>query len=512
MQTLLSKHWHHLNETEVAHLLDSEPELGLDLFEVQRRQNRFGPNRLAPPKGTSPLKRFLLQLNNPLIVILLAAAGVTAFIKDLVDAVIILGVVLINAVIGYIQEARAEQAIEALARAMHTEASVIRAGENLRIPASELVPGDLVQLRSGDKVPADLRLIRSRDLQIAEAALTGESLPVNKQAGLTMPENTPLAERLNMTYTSTLVTAGQGLGLVTAIGQDTEIGRISALIAGAESLATPLTRKIARFSRLVLYLILTLAGLAFLIGILRGQPLVDTFTAAVALAVAMIPEGLPAALTVTLAIGVSRMARRRAIIRKLPAVEALGSTTVICSDKTGTLTQNQMTVRQIWQAGERFDLSGSGYEPLGELLDQGSRVDMAGRPGLQELLVAGMLCNDSDLRQVDGSWLPEGDPTEVALLVAGEKTGLERAGWRRLRQRLDSLPFESQNQFMASLHRLEDGRMRVYLKGCSRGHPVSQPGAAGFVRANRRPRFGSCPGTSRTSGRAGYAGAGLCVP
>ncbi len=367
MQTLLGKHWHHLPAAEALVLLESDQEKGLDTFEIKHRQQHFGPNVLTPKKGKSPLLRFLLQFNNPLIYILLASSVITAVIKDPLDAAIIAAVVLINAIVGYVQEARAEQAIAALAEAMTTEATVLRSGLTLRIPAGELVPGDIVLLQAGNKVPADLRLLRARDLQVAEAALTGESVPVQKAVDVELAPETPLAERRNMAYASTLVTYGQGTGLVVATGDSTEIGRISQLISEAQELQTPLTRKIARFSRLVLVAILALAAVTFAIGLLRRQPVVETFTAAVALAVAAIPEGLPAALTVTLAIGVARMARRRAIIRKLPAVETLGSVTVICSDKTGTLTQNQMTVRQVLAGGRRYEVTGTGYAPIGNI-------------------------------------------------------------------------------------------------------------------------------------------------
>jgi len=438
MQTLLSRHWHHLPTDEVLQLLETHPQTGLDIFAVKHRQEELGRNVLTPRRGKSPLMRFLLQFNNPLIYILLVATVVTAFVKDIVDAAIIFAAVLVNAIIGYIQESRAERAIEALAQAMTTEATVIRGGKTQRIPAAELTLGDLVALKAGDKVPADLRLIRSRDLQIAEAALTGESVPVAKDASLVLAPEMVLADRRNMAYASTLVTYGTGVGVVTAIGDHTEVGRISQLISSAEELQTPLTRKIAQFSRLVLYAILALAAVTFAIGVLRRQPAVDTFTAAIALAVAMIPEGLPAALTVTLAIGVSRMAQRRAIIRKLPAVETLGSVTIISSDKTGTLTQNQMTVQEIYAAGVTYRVTGTGYAPTGEIRRNGTAVDPgAENVALRETLVAGLLCNDSALAQADGTpgphggaeagWRAEGDPTEVALIVAARKAGLVSA-------------------------------------------------------------------------------------
>jgi Ca2+-transporting ATPase len=475
MQTLLGKHWHHLPVEEVVELLETDQQNGLDIFEIQHRQERFGPNVLTPRKGKSPFKRFLQQFNNPLIYILLASSLITAVLKDVVDAVIIFGVVLINAIIGYIQEAKAEEAIQALANTMTTDATVVRVGKPQRIPASQLVPGDLVVLKSGDKVPADLRLIRTRDLQIAEASLTGESMPVQKSAEINLSKDTPLAERQNMAYASTLVTYGQGTGTVTAIGDGTEVGRISHLISTAEELATPLTRKIAQFSRIILYAILGLAVAVFIISVLRGQAIVDTLMATIALAVAMIPEGLPAALTVTLAIGVSRMARRRAIIRKLPAVEALGSTTIICSDKTGTLTQNQMTVQKIYVSGAHYKVTGLGYSPEGEICQQDGKdtCQTIESPeqfpaALQEILKAGILSNDSALIQNGNEWQAQGDPTEVALIVSARKAGLNADMISSQYPRIDAIPFESQHQYMATLHsRGEVAPAVVYIKGAA---------------------------------------------
>ena len=287
-----------------------------------------------------------MQFTDPLVLILLVSAIVTLFLKEWVDAAVIFGVVLLNAAVGYLQEAKAVAAIEALSRAMTAEATVVRAGEQLRLPATEIVPGDLVLIQGGDKVPADLRLIRSRDLRIDESALTGESVPVEKDAATPVARDAVLAERDDMAYASTLVTYGTGAGLVVATGDGTEVGKISQLIQQAHDLKTPLTRKIDQFSKVLLVVIVVLAALTFVVGLVRGEDLVEMFKASIALAVAAIPEGLPAAVTVTLAIGVNRMAKRRAIIRKLPAVETLGSTMVICTDKTGTLTQNEMTVQR----------------------------------------------------------------------------------------------------------------------------------------------------------------------
>lgn len=458
--------WHAIPPDEIIGLLASDAQRGLEPPEAEQRLAQYGPNILTARRGKSPLVRFLLQFHNPLIYILLAASIITFILKDVIDAAIIFGVVLINAVLGYLQEDKAEKAIESLARTMTTEATVVRGGKTIRLPAAVLTPGDLVLLQSGDKVPADLRLLRTRDLQIAEAALTGESVPVQKQALASLTSDITLADRTTMAYASTLVTYGQGTGLVVATGDTTEVGRISRLIATAQDLQTPLTRKIAQFSQILLYLILALAGLTFVIGTVRGQPLVDTLMAAIALAVSAIPEGLPAAVTVTLAIGVARMARRRAIIRKLPAVETLGSTTVVCSDKTGTLTQNQMTVQRIVAGGVCYDVSGSGYQPTGELRQHGVPADSPTNQALSECLRAGLLCNDSELVETEGRWEVRGDPTEGALIVVARKAGMSQADDSRLPPRLDTIPFESQHQYMATLHDPGPGQPAVvYVKG-----------------------------------------------
>lgn len=445
--------WHRLTVPETLEILQANSELGLDEAEVQRRQTRYGPNVITPRRGPGALRRLLAQFSQPLVIILVIAGAVTAALREWVDAGVIFGVVLINALVGYLQETKAVKAIEALAKAMTVEATVVRGGQRMVLPASQLVPGDLVNLQSGDKVPADLRLLYARELRVDESTLTGESLPVDKHTDA-LPADTVLAERSNMVYATTLVTAGQALGVVTSTGDDTEVGRISHLIAQATELKTPLTRKIASFSKVLLLVIIGLAVVTALVGILRGEAAFDMFMAAVALAVGAIPEGLPAAVTITLAIGVSRMARRRAIIRKLPAVETLGSTTVICSDKTGTLTENQMTVQAVAVGEAYFTLTGLGYHPEGEVIGpDGSPLDrLSLPPGLVEVLRAGLLCNDSSLYQEEGLWRISGDPTEGALIVAASKAGLLQEEETHLFPRLDTLPFESEHQYMATLH------------------------------------------------------------
>jgi len=463
--------WHELSGGKAVTVLTTDPGRGLSANEAATRLARYGPNELVRRRGYGPLVRFLLQFHQPLVYILLAAGAVTIALGHFVDASVIVGVVLVNAVIGFFQEAKALTAIEALARTLVTVATVVRGGSRVRIPAAELVSGDVVVLQSGDQVPADLRLLRVRDLRIAEAALTGESVPSEKQSD-PLPSETPLADRSNMAYATTLVTYGGGTGVVAATGERTEVGRISQLIATADNLATPLTRRIAQFSKVLLVIILALAAVNFAIGLARGLPASEMFMASVALAVAAIPEGLPAAVTIVLAIGVTRMARRRAVVRKLPAVETLGSTTVICSDKTGTLTQNQMTVTAIVAGGETFEVSGVGYAPEGVVrgpMPDGrpvSTADLHGRVALLECLRAGLLCNDATLARTEDGWDIQGDPTEGALVVAAAKAGLDGTVLREEWPRIDAIPFESEYQYMATLHDRGAGLSRVvYVKG-----------------------------------------------
>ncbi|MBN1688063.1 MAG: cation-transporting P-type ATPase [Candidatus Omnitrophica bacterium] len=465
MYTIFGKHWHHMPQEEVLHVLGTDREKGLDLFEIQNRQEHFGPNVLKGKKGKSPLVRFLLQFHQPLIYILLGAAAVTAIFKAAVDAAVIFIVVLVNAIIGFVQEAKAVQAIEALAKTVTTQATVVRAGQKISVPSDEIVPGDVVLLQSGDKVPADLRLIEINNLQTDEASLTGESLPVQKNPE-ELPDNTLLANRTNMAFASSLVTYGQAKGIVVATAEKTEVGRISELLATTEELQTPLTRKIAQFSHLLLYWIMGLTVATFIIGLLRKQELVETFVAAVALAVAAIPEGLPAVVTITLAIGVHRMAKRGSLIRKLPAVETLGSTTVVCSDKTGTLTENQMTVTEVYSQNESIALTGTGYNPEGEARSADKKMEVSGHPNLQEIFLCGLLCNDSRLLSEDGQWKAQGDPTEVALIAAARKAGLSEEQVNASRPRLHTIPFESQHQYMAVLvEEKKSGKQTIYVKG-----------------------------------------------
>lgn len=442
--------WHSLETSEVFRSLESNRE-GLSAAEVSERQETFGPNAVSVARGAAAWKRFVFQFHQPLVYLLIAAVVITALLREWVDSTVIAGVVLGNAIIGFFQETKAEKAIEALSRMVVTTATVRRDGRKQRIPSAELVPGDVVLLQSGDLVPADLRLMEVNNLQVNESALTGESLSVLKESA-TMAKDTVLADRRNLAFAGTMVTYGQAEGVVFAIGSETETGRIAKLLADTVEISTPLTKKIAAFSRILLWVIIALAAGGFAVGVARGETPFDMFMAAVALAVGAIPEGLPAAVTIVLAIGVSRMAKRRAIIRRLPAVETLGSTTVICSDKTGTLTENQMTVQRVFAGGEIFTLSGGGYDPRGEISRAGETIDPAAFPALSECLRAGVLCNDSELLLEDGRHHMQGDPTEAAFLVAGAKAGLVHAETLEAAPRLGMIPFESEHMFRATLH------------------------------------------------------------
>ncbi|MDP3891109.1 HAD-IC family P-type ATPase, partial [Nocardioides sp.] len=433
-------------------LLESDPHRGLTDEEAAERLARFGSNTLPAAPGPGLLMRILRQFHHPLIYVLLAATVMTAGLGEYVDSAVIFGVVVINALVGFIQESKAEAALDGLRSMARTQAKVVRGGHEQGIASEGLVPGDLVLLEAGDKVPADLRLTRLVELRINESALTGESVPVTKDE-VVLPTAIPVADRRNMAYSGTLVTTGGGAGIVVATGTQTELGEIHRLVGAAESLATPLTQKLAAFSKLLTVGILALAALTFAVGLLRGQEAGETFTAAVALAVGAIPEGLPAAVTITLAIGVARMARRRAVIRRLPAVETLGSTTVICSDKTGTLTENQMTVRQLWTPSGRWEVTGSGYTPTGDLRDNAGRAaDTDTDSALRWLLLGGAACNDSALTRYDGHWHVVGDPTEGAMRVAAAKAGLGTDEVAALLPRLATIPFSSERQYMATLH------------------------------------------------------------
>ncbi|WP_456433824.1 cation-translocating P-type ATPase [Thermosulfuriphilus sp.] len=459
----MESNWHSLKVKETASHLKTDLKWGLSHQEVRRRLAQYGPNRLPSGPQRSPWLRFLDQFRDLLIYVLLATAGISLALGEFIDAAVIMAVVIINAVIGFVQESQAEAALLALKEMLSPKATVIREGQVEVIPAEELVPGDLITLAAGAKVPADARVIWTKGLLTNEAALTGESLPVEKTAD-PLPPETPLAERRNMVYSGTLVVAGEGQALVVATGEATEFGQIAKMMATVETPKTPLTRKLEVFSRKVTFAILAFAALTFLLGYFRKLPFEESFMAAVALAVSAIPEGLPVIMTVALAIGVKRMARRGAIIRYLPSVETLGSTTVICTDKTGTLTRNEMTVVKIILPDRReIKVEGVGYAPHGRLLLGKEAISAEADLQLKRLLLAGLLCNQASLIEKEGQWLIDGDPTEGALIVVARKAGLDEELRTRF-PRLDLLPFDSDRQFMVSLHEI-DGQEMAFIKG-----------------------------------------------
>ncbi|MCK7545576.1 cation-transporting P-type ATPase [Marinobacter bryozoorum] len=456
----------HSEETDAILAKLEVTDQGLTSEQALGRLERHGYNLLPAPARSGPFRRFVLQFHNVLIYVLLAAALSTGLLRHWVDTFVILGVVLINAVVGFIQEGKAEQALKALRDMLSPKALVLRDGQRRTVPAEELVPGDLVFLQAGDRVPADLRLLRSHNMRIDEAMLTGESVAVDKRT-TAVERNADLGDRKCMAFSGTLVAFGQGQGVVVGTGANTQIGHISTLLGEVETLTTPLLRDIATFGRWLTVAIVVLAAVTFAFGYwVHHYDLLETFLAAVSLAVAAIPEGLPAIMTITLAIGVQRMAARNAIIRRLPAVETLGSVTIICSDKTGTLTRNEMTVKTLLTAEESYEVSGVGYEPHGGFSCAGEDVEPGDHPVLAEALRGVILCNDAQIQQRDGRWHLEGDPTEGALVVAGLKAGLDSSEVARHYPRDDVIPFESQYKFMATLHHHHEGHQRLlFLKG-----------------------------------------------
>ena len=459
-----TENWHTESVNIVFESLQTTSK-GLSTEEVSSRLIKYGPNRLPEPKALSPLLRFFYQFHNVLIYVLMAACAVTAMLEQWVDASVILAVVVINAVIGFVQEGKAEDALRAIRQMLSPNAMVMRDDRQITVQAEELVPGDVVMLQSGDKVPADLRLSRVKGLLIQESVLTGESMAVQKDIDPVALEAV-IGDRCCMAYSGTLVTHGQGSGIVVATSTHTEIGRISTLVSEVESVTTPLLQQMAQFGRWLTVAILGIAVVTFAFGsLVRDYLVAEMFLAAVSLAVAAIPEGLPAIMTITLAIGVQRMARRNAIIRRLPAVETLGAVTVICSDKTGTLTRNEMTVRTIATSENLFELGGTGYDPHGAISLSNRDVLPEERPLLLDAARAAVLCNDAALELRNSEWFVHGDPMEGALLISGLKAGLVIEAEGKQYPRTDLIPFESEHRFMATLHHSHSGDGFIFLKG-----------------------------------------------
>ena len=456
--------WHDLPAADVmsAHSVTLD---GLSEAEASERLKSFGPNCLPEAQKPSPVWRFLLQFHHILIYVLLGAASITAVLGHFIDTAVIVAVVIVNALLGFIQEGKAEKALEAIHHMLAPQAAVIRSGMRQTIAGDMLVPGDVVLLEAGDKVPADLRLFESHGLQIQEAILTGESVPVEKQIH-PVAAGAALGDRTSMAFSGTIVTSGQAKGVVVATGAATEIGSISTLLAGVDVLTTPLVQQMGEFAKWLTILILTLSALILVYGyFVQHHEFSELFMAVVGLSVAAIPEGLPAVLTITLAIGVQAMAKRQAIIRRLPIIETLGAVSVICTDKTGTLTRNEMMVTAVVTQAERFAVEGTGYEPTGLIRSEGAEVSVSDVPILSEIGEAAALCNDADVNEKAGIWIAEGDPMEGALVAFSHKAGVEVNDLRTKRIRADVIPFDAKHRFMATLHHDDQGGRSIFAKG-----------------------------------------------
>src|SRR5215813_1272995 len=455
--------WHSISADEVVTRLATSLENGLDAAEAATRLHKYGPNLLPEGKKRGPFMRFLAQFNNILVYVLLGAGFTKLMLNLWVDAAIIFGVVVLNALLGFIQEGKAEKALDSIRNMLSAEARTVRGGETRMIPAEQLVPGDVVILESGDKIPADLRLVDAKNLRTEEAALTGESVPADKGTD-TVPANATVGDRENMAFSGTMVVSGRATGVVVATGSEAELGRINQLLASVSPLETPLLRQIKTFGYAITAAIGIISVLIFAYGKwIKGMDFVELFQAAVGIAVSLIPEGLPALITITLAIGVQRMAQRNAIIRRLPAVETLGSVSRICSDKTGTLTLMEMMVVSAVTAESAYQVTGEGYAPEGEVKKDGRPAGK--QPVLDLMGRVSMLCNDAELFEEDGAWKVEGDPTEGALYPFATKLGMERQAELAASPRIDAIPFESEHKFMATLHKSADGRELLFVKG-----------------------------------------------
>jgi magnesium-transporting ATPase (P-type) len=457
--------WHSVDGAVVAQALGTDARTGLSRQVAAERLQQYGPNRLPAPPRRPAWLRLLSQFHNVLIYVMVGAAAITLAIGHLIDTAVLMAAVVVNAIIGFIQEGKAETALDAIRQMLCLRATVVRDGERMDVLADDLVPGDVVSVASGDRIPADLRLVSAKNLRVDESLLTGESVTVAKST-TPVAAAAVLAERRSMLYSGSLVASGSAVGIVVATGVRTELGSIGSMIAAVGDTSTPLVRQMAHFSRWLAAAILVLSALTFVLGVAwRGEPASEMFMMVVALAASAIPEGLPAIMTVTLALGVQRMARRNAIVRKLPAVETLGAVTVICSDKTGTLTKNEMTVQRTVTAPGVFEITGVGYAPNGAVHLAEQVVGVQDDPVLMETARCAALCNDASLRPVEQMWTITGDPTEGALLTFAVKAGLDLATERSAMPRADVIPFESEHRFMATLHRDHRGHAVIYVKG-----------------------------------------------
>ncbi|RLE63087.1 MAG: calcium-translocating P-type ATPase, SERCA-type [Thermoprotei archaeon] len=454
--------WHALAVNEVLEILKSNP-LGLSVEEAEKRLEIYGPNELKKEKKRGRIKIFIDQFKNILVIILILAAALSIAIGEVTDSIVILAIVVASAILGFVQEYRAEKALEALKKLTAPTATVVRNGEEIEIPAREIVPGDILVLNAGDKVPADARIIESHNLKVDEAPLTGESVTIAKVVE-PLSEDTPLSDRKNMVYAGTVVTYGRGKAIVVATGMNTELGKIAASVQETEKEETPLERRMVEIGRILAIMCLSVAGFVAAVGFfIWHYELLEMTMWAISLAVAAVPEALPAVVTGALAVGMYRMAKRKAIVRRLPAVETLGSTTIICSDKTGTMTKGEMTVRKIYVNDKLIDVTGSGYEPKGEFVLNGEILENMDEE-LRMLLLASALCNDAKLVRQNNRWIIRGDPTEGALIVAAVKAGIAEDELKKY-PRVNEIPFSSERKRMTTIHSTPDLKVLAFMKG-----------------------------------------------
>jgi P-type Ca2+ transporter type 2C len=456
--------WHTMPVAEALKQLESTPQ-GLSREEAARRLERFGPNTLKEEKRISPWEILLGQFKNFLILLLIAATVISIFLGETLDAIVIFAIVIASALLGFYQEYRAEKALQALKAMASPTASVLRGREEVEIPSSDVVPGDIMLLAAGDRMPADGRLLLSANVRIDEASLTGESTAVEKDAGIVLPSDAAIGDRKNMVFAATVMTYGRGQAVVTATGMETEFGRIAKMLQEVEEEPSPLAEKMDFIGKRLGVACLIVAALVMGLGILRGNPLLEMFIWGVSLAIAAVPEALAAVVTGALAIGVQRAARRKAIVRRLPAVETLGCTTVICSDKTGTLTKNEMTVRQLYVGGRVLGVTGVGFDPVGTFQSDSQPIEPLADPTLRRLLAGGALCNDAHLVQTNGAWRIKGDPTEGALVVLAAKAKLDPGDLGKTWPRVGEIPFESERKRMSTVHQEPNGPLTAFVKG-----------------------------------------------
>jgi P-type Ca2+ transporter type 2C len=474
--------WHQMGETDLAEALQASLNTGLTSDEASERQKQLGRNELSEGKKASPWLLFLGQFKDFMVLVLIGATLISGLLGEFLDAITIVAIIIINAVLGFVQEYRAERSLRALKELSAPLAKVLRGGESVVLPASELVPGDIVSLESGDRIPADIRFIETNSCYAEESALTGESVPVSKHCQVIAADDLPLGDLRNIGYMGTMITRGTAKGIVIRTGMGTEMGKIADLIQKTDSMETPLQHRLEQLGKILIVVALGLTVMVVLAGILHGQPAYEMFLAGVSLAVAAIPEGLPAIVTIALALGVQRMIKRRAIVRKLPSVETLGCASVICSDKTGTLTQNKMTVTKLWIGGRSMDITGEGYEPVGSIYGDGKPLDVKHDLPLRRLLQVAALCNNSTISKVEedaeakkrkakdiviqDEWLLKGDPTEGALTVLAAKLGVTAKSLEGLYQRVKEYPFDSERKRMSVLVSHQGGRLI-----CTKGAP-----------------------------------------